>query len=135
MSFLEWKDELSVGISVIDKQHKELVNTINELHSAMSMGKGKEHLNEVLKKLTDYTKEHFKAEEGYMTKYGYPDYDAHKKEHNLFVEKVENFKRDFGLGKLLVSLEVMSFLRDWLVNHIANTDKKYTGFFNSKGLN
>ncbi len=33
--FVEWSDELSVGVEEIDEQHKVLVGLVNEMHEAI----------------------------------------------------------------------------------------------------
>ena len=58
MSFFEWKDDYSVGIDKIDKQHRKLVGYLNELYESMKAGKGKGTLGAVLKGLVEYTKNH-----------------------------------------------------------------------------
>jgi len=134
MALITWDDSFSVSVIELDRQHQKLVSMINELHEAMGQGKGKDALGMIIKRLVDYTVVHFKAEETCFDKFGYPEKDSHKKEHIDFVKKVSDFKEGFEKGKLGLSLEVMHFLCNWLQNHIKKTDKKYSQFFNEKGL-
>ncbi len=134
MALFEWKDEMSVNVKEIDSQHKKLVNLLNELHSAMLERKSKEALGKILDELIDYADIHFRTEEKYFDRFGYPETDAHKKEHRDFVEKVLDFRKGYREGRLLLSMDVMNFLKDWLKNHIMGSDQKYSKFFNEKGL-
>ncbi len=134
MDFFIWKDEMSVNVEEIDQQHKKLVSMINELHKAMKEGKSKVVLGDIIKGLLDYTKVHFGTEEKYFDKFGYPESEAHIKEHNDFVKKVQEFQKQFEEGKSLLSIEILNFLKDWLYHHIMGTDKKYSKFFNDRGL-
>lgn len=134
MAFFTWDDKYSVGIRELDNQHKVLIDILNELFDAMQAGKTNDVLEKILRKLVDYTKTHFDNEEKYMQKFAYPDFAAHKAQHVKFVDQVANFKKDFDAGKLALSISLSSFLKDWLVQHISGTDKKYGPFFNSKGL-
>jgi len=133
MTFLSWENKYSVGIKEIDSQHQMLFNYINELHDAMKAGKSKEILDETLKKLADYAHTHFTAEEGYMSKYKYPELPEHKVEHMKFFEKVNDFQMKFNKSNFMTSLELMDFLKQWLMHHIMETDKKYAPFLISKG--
>lgn len=134
MALMTWDDKFSVNVKEIDNQHKRLVEMLNELHSAMSVGKGKDALGKVLQSLIDYAASHFATEEKYMTKFNFPGYAQHKTEHDKFVKQVLDFQAGFNSGKLALSTEVLQFLKDWLVKHIQGTDKKYGPFFNEKGL-
>ena len=134
MALIEWNDNLSVNIAEIDKQHRRLVDMINELNDAMKLGKGNAVLGKIINGLIDYTATHFGTEEKYFKTFGYPDAESHKKEHADFVSKVSEFKSGFNKGKLSVSVEVMRFLSQWLQNHIKVIDKKYGPFLNEKGL-
>jgi hemerythrin len=91
-------------------------------------------MGEILTNLIAYTATHFKTEEMYFDLYSYPEKETHKAEHKKFVETVTKFKKDFDSGNATISLEVMSFLRDWLTKHINGTDKKYTRCFNDHGM-
>ncbi len=134
MAYLTWDEKYSVGIREIDLQHKKLVEMINGLHDAMKEGKGKDVLARVLQELVNYAGSHFATEEKHMTNFNYPGYLAHKSEHEKFVKQVLDFKKDFDSGKAAMTLEVMNFLKNWLLNHISGTDKKYGPFFNERGL-
>lgn len=134
MSLITWDSSMSVNVSGIDQQHQKLVAMINELHDAMKAGHGKDALGKILTGLISYTATHFKAEEKYFAEFKYPDAANHIKEHVAFVKKVSDFKNDFEHGRLTVSIETLYFLRDWLQGHIKGTDKKYSSFFNEKGL-
>jgi hemerythrin len=134
MALIKWNDSLSVNVAKIDQQHQKLILMINELHGAMKQGRGNDVLGEIVNGLISYTATHFKTEEDYFNQFGYPETDSHKKEHIAFVQKVSEFKDGFEKGKRSLSIEVLYFLSDWLQNHIKCTDKKYSQFFNEKGL-
>jgi hemerythrin-like metal-binding domain len=135
MALVTWSDKYSMQIKEIDDQHKVLVGMINELHDAMKQAKSKEVSLEIINKMAEYTKFHFSTEEKYMTRFAYPDYAEHKREHENFVENVIKFKEDYENGKAGVSYDILNFLKDWLVGHIQDSDKKYAPLFIEKGLN
>ena len=134
MAILTWTDQLSVKVADIDNQHKKLIDLINNLHDAMKQGKARDLMGKVLNELIDYTVYHFGKEEMYQVQYQYPDYAAHKAEHDKFVAKALELKKQFESGKTTISMEVLSFLQDWVRNHILKTDKQYSAHFNEKGL-
>jgi hemerythrin len=134
MPLINWSAALSVGVAEIDQQHLKLIAMINELNDAMKVGKGKDALGTIVKKLNDYTITHFKMEEDYFARFRYPDASVHKKEHAAFIKKAHEIKDDLDSGKLSLSIEVMDFLGNWWKNHIQVTDKKYSIFFNEHGL-
>jgi len=134
MALIQWNDSLSVKVAEIDQQHKRLIAMINELHDAMKQGKGKDVLGKIINGLSSYAVMHFSTEEKYFDRFGYPETESHKKKHVAFVKKVLEFKDGFEKGELNLTLNVMNFLSDWLKNHIMGTDKKYSQFFNEKGL-
>ncbi len=134
MAIFEWKPEYSVNIKIIDDQHKQLIGTINILYEAMQEGKGRDVLVEVFDRLAEYTTIHFSTEENYMVMYSYPDYILHKKEHHFCIAKVSEFKKKFDEGSINLTVELFTFLVDWLHKHLITMDQKYSKFFNEKGL-
>ncbi|MCX6270747.1 MAG: bacteriohemerythrin [Bacteroidetes bacterium] len=134
MALIEWEDSYNLGIEHLDNQHKGLVKQINILHAAMKIGKGKESLDEILKALINYTATHFKSEEELFFQYNFPDSKKHIAEHEKFVKEVLKFKEDFDKGRLMVSIDVLHFLKGWLINHILGSDMGYKSFLLSKGV-
>jgi len=134
MALLTWSDSYSVKVAEIDRQHQQLVKLINDLHSAMLERKAKDTLGKIIDQLAGYTVNHFATEEKYFAKFNYPETASHKKEHENFVAKVSDFKKGFDDGRILLSMDIMNFLKDWLVKHIQGTDQKYSDFFNKNGL-
>jgi len=134
MAFLEWDDSFSVKVGEIDNQHHELVNMLNNLNGAMKTGKCKDNLGGILDEMVDYAATHFAFEERYFDQFDYLKSFTHKKEHAKFVKKVLAFQDGFENGHTILSLDVMTFLKEWLVNHIKGSDKEYTQCFNENGL-
>lgn len=130
MALFQWNNSFSVNNSEIDKQHQKLISLVNDLHSAMSQGKSQEVLGGIFDDLLSYTKYHFKSEEDEMLKKNYPDYSAHRLEHQKLTNQAMKLKQEFDSGKVVISIELLNFLKDWLKNHILETDKKYVPFIN-----
>lgn len=133
MALINWNDSYSVKVKEMDEQHKKLIEMINQLHDAMKVGKGKEVIGNVLTALTDYTRKHFTLEETLMKIHGYPGYEDQKKAHNIMVTQVVNIQKKFSEGNIL-SQQVMTFLKEWLIHHIQGMDQKYGPYFNGKGV-
>ena len=134
MAFITWTDELSVGVELFDNDHKELILIANRLHDSITVRAQEAVLSSLLNDLLKYTIFHFGHEEGYMIQYGYPEYEKHKDEHEGLVRKVEDYIEQVGSGKTSISLSLMGFLKEWLVNHIMKSDRDYMDFFAKKGV-
>jgi len=127
MALIEWDTKLSVTVPEFDEEHKKLIRMINSLHEAMKSGKGKELLTKILDDSTEYALKHFAHEEKIMVEYRYPEYKAHKALHGEFIKTVtELIKRHEQ--KLLQAGQLLNILKEWLINHINNVDKKYGPF-------
>jgi hemerythrin-like metal-binding protein len=123
MAFFEWKDSMSVGHPMIDRDHKMLIQYLSEMHLAMMDGKGKDVVGAILNKLVAYTRDHFGREEIVWKSGRYADLEKHKKEHADLLTTVGEFKAKYDKETVALSVDVMNFLRDWLKNHILKSDK------------
>ena len=129
MAFITWKNEYSVGNEEIDSQHKKLIEMINELHEAMTQGKGNKMVGEIVLKMVDYSKVHFSAEEKMMQNFKYSGMADHIKEHQAFIAKAQEYEEQIKSGSFNVSISIATFLKDWLTNHILKIDKAYSFLF------
>lgn len=134
LALINWSNDLSVQVGPVDNQHKELIRLINDLNDAMLKGKSKEVTSKILDGLANYTVEHFGFEERNFAKFHYAGAAAHKSEHDAFVRKVTEFKTSYDAGKVCLSLDIMQFLKSWLIHHIQGTDRKYIPCFHEHGL-
>ena len=132
--YVEWKDEYSVGIDSIDRQHKKLLNLINQLQTAVDYSTGDEFEREALDELVDYTKTHFTYEEGLMKDNDYPDFEPHKAQHEEMVAHVKETLSEYEKDQDTAMNNAAKFLRKWLINHINGTDKQYSSFLIEKGV-
>lgn len=136
---MKWTEDLSVGIEVIDKQHKELFERINSLVDAIKQHVCKYKISDVIKFLEDYVHIHFGEEEKYMLKYEYPHYSFHKSQHEHFKKELANLKPELlkleggtKPGSYELSVTTNQLVVDWILEHIANVDKHLGKFLKSK---
>ena len=134
MAFIDWSDDYSVSVDIFDREHQSLIAIINELHQGLTSGFGIKEMTYILDRLLEYTSKHFYHEEKEMHAYAYPDFDVHKKAHEQLVADVKKYKDRLESGEQAFSLELLAFLKKWLVNHILGTDKKYSKFFAGKNI-
>jgi hemerythrin-like metal-binding protein len=132
-NLITWSSSYSVQVSQMDGEHQRLVGIINKLYGAMRAGRGKEAIGSILGELIDYTKNHFAHEERLMQETGFPGLEEQRRAHGNLLSRVSEIEKKFKAGEVL-SQEVMSFLKDWLSNHIQKEDKQYGPHLNSKGI-
>jgi hemerythrin len=131
---IEWSNKYSVGVSVIDEEHKGFIGIINKVIAAKQHNYSQEEVEEILSELVTFAKEHFKNEEAYMSKFEYPDYLLHYNEHLNFSLHMIIYNNQVINGEYKIMDELYNYLQEWLVHHIQKTDKKYTKCFNKNGL-
>lgn len=134
MQLFTWDASLATDIKGIDDQHRKLIDWINEPNEAMLAKKGKDILGRVLMGLLEYTQYHFHYEESLLEKYGYPKLAEQRASHLQYVEKIREFEGKHERDELGVSVHVLTFLLDWIKNHIMHDDKEYVPFLKGKGL-
>jgi hemerythrin len=135
MPLMTWTDSMSVGVKVLDDDHKKLVGMVNELHDGILEGHRAEALGHVLDQLVSYTRIHFSREEAFFDRTKYAGAVEHKKEHDDLIAKALELQKRYKEGaSSMLSLETMSFLKSWLAHHIQGSDKSYTKHLNSNGI-
>lgn len=121
---MTWNDRLVIGIPLIDQEHKELCEKIDQLYAACSSGKGSEEAMKTLEFLESYTKKHFADEEALQLKIKYPKYQQHKQMHDDFVKQISDMKKDIisSGSKVSMVIQINHVISDWLVKHIMKVD-------------
>lgn len=134
MSYFEWGETYSVSVQAMDDQHKKLFALISDYYDSIAQKKTKEANAAILQGLLEYTKYHFGDEEKLMLRNNYPGYGEQKAEHDTFIATIQDYQKRINEGRLLLSVEITGFLKNWLVHHIQAKDKQYGSFLNNKGI-
>ncbi|NGZ28450.1 MAG: bacteriohemerythrin [Magnetococcales bacterium] len=132
--FFPWNDRLLTTIGFVDREHKVLVDMVNQLHRAMKEGQGSEAIGKILDGFVDYTRTHFAHEEEALRRCGYKDFDAHKAKHVRLVATLDQLASQFKEGHFTVGIDLLGIAKNWLVEHIMGTDKLYVPLMRAKGI-
>lgn len=122
---IEWSSEFETGIEVIDEQHKRILHYINDIDE-VCFTHDREKIKEILDNIIDYTQSHFTFEESLQEEAGYQFAVPHKKVHDLFIKKIEDYRLRFLKGEP-VEGDLYQVLTKWLINHIKHDDADYVG--------
>jgi hemerythrin len=136
LTSLGWEEKFSVGIALIDEQHKMLIQRLNDLSKAIDMNQSVSEIVRVLGFLIEYTNFHFSTEEKYMVENNYPGLSYHRTQHEEFKTTLHHLIRDFeeeGATKALAD-SINTFLTNWLVTHFQEVDIEFGKFLFEKGL-
>lgn len=132
---LEWGKKYSIGLDEIDNEHKILIGLINKLYKSYGNTSDKRHTRKIIDELLDYTIYHFGTEEEYFYKFDYPDKENHMEQHQIFINKIKDFKENFKQGTdTAIGFDIIDFLMKWFVNHILKVDVKYVNTFKNHGV-
>jgi hemerythrin len=132
MEKIRWKDEYSVGVEKIDRQHRHLFEIINKLIDHSGSSGDSALVSETLTEMLNYAKEHFTTEEELMQEYGYPEIESHKEQHIYFFKTTAELSINALNKQSMVLREIVEFLKIWLTFHILKCDMKYKEFFKAK---
>lgn len=136
MKQVEWTNDLSVGIDLIDEQHRMLIKRLNDFSEAVQQHQGPNKIGSALDFLMEYTDFHFSAEERHMAANGYQGLDAHRLKHDEYKSILSDLERDFrddGPTHELAS-SIDTLLVNWLLKHIRQVDAEFGAFLSEKGI-
>ncbi|HEY7617932.1 MAG TPA: bacteriohemerythrin [Terriglobales bacterium] len=135
MALIVWDKSYSVNVRRCDEEHQKLFSLFNDLYKAMSGTNVSGTIRDTVRQLSEYTRTHFLAEEALMQRTNYPGLAAHRIEHQKFIAQVKKFQTDVENGDEVNLIAVLGFLKDWLANHIRQTDRAYSAHLNANGVN
>lgn len=134
-----WKDKYELGVLLLDQQHRELFGRVEAfmqaLRSDASWDAKVRQVNQTLEFMKSYVVEHFRDEEAYQTRIGYPGYEAHRKLHAGMVQYVVDMAAEYerrGFDEQLMQ-QFGGRLLAWLINHVASEDQHIADYAREKG--
>lgn len=121
------------GVDEIDRQHRVLINTLNEIIEHLADGDSDEFAERITRELLGYAMYHFETEEGLMEVHGYRDHcvaDAqrHREQHHAFTARANEMRARVNSGRRVDLVALVAFLQSWLVGHIMDTDRRFGRF-------
>lgn len=119
----EWDDSYSLGIAEIDAQHRKLFELTALLYNSILDGVDRNSLSELLAELRAYAEHHFSAEETLFA--NHPEASFHQQIHKAFILKINQFEEGFQSWQENLAEDIHQFLRQWLITHIMETDKRF----------
>lgn len=123
MSYIDWQEKFVLGVEPLDQHHRNLVDLINDYHMAVESGLDEELLVRIFTRLRDYAEYHFSVEEALMAQNDFPATASHLAQHKAFTENIGQLESSF-VRDHRVSQQVLSYLRNWLVQHILVIDRE-----------
>lgn len=134
---IEWDDSFRTGINEVDEQHQILVNALNEVETRVAGSANQRLLERVTRDLLAFAIYHFETEEQLIRRHGYDteepeDASEHVRQHRAFAERIIALRAEVLAGKSAVQEALVSFLKDWLTNHIRTTDRRLGQFICAK---
>lgn len=125
---IPWHEDYGLGLDQIDNQHRRLFILMNEVWEAILpfADSGIDTVSRLIRELENYARAHFAEEEAFMRDTAYPRLESHQKAHEAFLARIHKEKEALQEGSR-VSLDLLLFLRDWLISHVLVADRDYAG--------
>jgi hemerythrin len=133
MPLIVWTDRMSVGVKLLDNDHKKLVLLVNNLHDGIVAGHARPKLESIFGKLVEFTRLHFSHEERLLAETGYQGWAAHRQEHEQLLDQLIELQVRFlsGAGGAQ-DQDVMNRLRVWLFKHTQGADQDFVSHLKAK---
>ena len=131
---VNWDRSMSVGVVKIDLQHQRLLAMFNTLSRAMTEGRGRDELGELLHGLAGYALTHFATEEQLMLEIRYPALPQHRARHQEFKSRILEFSERLKGGDVLLTSAVLLYLRGWITGHILEEDARCKPYYEQGGF-
>ncbi|NYZ10999.1 hemerythrin family protein [Azospirillum sp. RWY-5-1] len=126
MNYVAWDSSMSVGMDVLDSDHKQLIGMFNGLLQKGIADRDRDDLRALLDELTDYTAGHFAREEEAMERGGFPDLESHLAAHRYFTDEIAKLKESFNSSHtVMLRIDLVLLLKDWFIEHIQTVDAQY----------
>ncbi|GAB2181102.1 hemerythrin family protein [Denitratisoma sp. agr-D3] len=123
---MDWRPEYSVGIAAIDRQHRDILDCLNQLSSALDSKDRRILALAALHQLRALMAKHFSVEETLLEIAGYPGLDKHQAGHRDIEQRLEQLHARSEQED--ISLELVQFMREWFITHILRSDQEYARY-------
>ena len=123
---IAWTPSLSVGVDEIDEQHKEWFRHADAFLNGLD-NRTRQEIEDLFSFLRRYSVMHFAVEESWMREFKYPQFHAHKVQHDRFLRELEKLSAEHKAHGL-EPMRVGSWLGRWMSDHVSMTDVQLAEF-------
>ena len=124
MTLIVWREDFCTGIPGVDFEHEHLISQINEIYAMIDGGAGKEDILNALGDIYGSISAHFALEEKMMETHKYDEYEAHKANHELLLNDIQDISDDFEDTVELDKAKFKQKLNDWFQIHFKTFDAR-----------
>jgi hemerythrin len=123
-------DEMSVGVRLLDSDHRELANAINELRIGVEQKQDRSLTGPLLSKVADFCPTHFALEEAIMAATGYGGLTQHRANHEHMMKQLNVLVARYDEDGMNLDSDAVVFLSEWHNSHLYSHDLKYGEWLN-----
>ncbi len=133
MALFPWRDEYSVKVPSIDVQHHKWSTCSTSCTTAWSRARAVNAWPRCLadssstRPLTSHTRKSCSPNTAIPTRRSTP------RNTKILVKQVLAFKDKYDKGRSNLNMELMMFLKNWLIQHILGSDKAYSAHLVERG--
>lgn len=136
MPLIVWIDQMSVGVKLLDNDHKRIVLLVNQLHDGLMAGHAKPALEFAFNGLIQHVRAHHAHEEQILAEIGYHNSESHKQDQDQQIGQIMALQAQFiRCEQLADELEIMRQLRAWFFKHIQSSDQDLVAHLRAKDVN
>ena len=128
------KDELSVGVKMLDCDHRTMYDTIHEIRDLAAANEDPRKTGSLLLKLAQFTMTHFALEEGMMVATKYPGLARHRLNHQRMIEQINALAAVQSRAGAPLDQQSLSLLAELHERHIQSDDLHYGCWLNEVGI-
>ena len=129
---MEWQQDLSVGDTALDNDHRAIFKLIDKVQSAAESGLDSTLIEIALDRLVGYANGHFAREEEFMRRMRYPHIERHRTQHRAMIDHLRVLQSRFDQDDENIGEDLVVFLNDWWYVHILQEDMAYKRFAEKK---
>ncbi len=129
---MDFETKYKTGVLWQDLQHKELITLFKKLSDQDLMSSDPGLYTYTVGFLVMYASQHLSLEEGYMKEYNYTDREHHINTHKKFIKKIKDFRKEYKSYTPEAATTLLENIRDWILDHIIENDKKLGAFIVQK---
>ena len=124
MAQIEWREEFSVGNDAIDRDHESLIEQINQLYESLEHESDELAIEMKLGDIQADISTHFAMEELMMKEAGYAEFEAHKADHELLLDEINDMVFSFSEYPEIGREILINQLSNWFSRHFTTFDAR-----------